>query len=243
MRSISRNKLGDPAKAYRFNLSLQRRRVGSRRLVGPNGDMLRSVGVQDWLSATESKVVILAGNFSARPDMRDFSVVMIRQLQSRRAPIPWALPGSRAEFGAGTDARNDDISTVDILQHLTFQALRLDEDPRTESGMSLQCARFHRALTERDWMRLLGPAMAGIRSEVYLVVDLSTLSRRLEAPEGFSWSDAFRSLFAELESRSLATRIKVLLLCDRPRELRRHQLDILIPVRREITAVRKRLRR
>ncbi|KEZ40094.1 hypothetical protein SAPIO_CDS9108 [Scedosporium apiospermum] len=181
----------------------------------------------DWSTAQESKVAILKGNFNARFAMRDFSVNIIQQLLSKNVPVLWALSGP----DSGSEASSD-ISPVDLFQHLILQALRLDRDSQTESGMSLQCARFHGASTEHDWLQLLGSSLVGIR-EVYLVVDLSTLRGNVESTDGFSWPAAFNSLFVEIAKRSQGVRIKVLLLAGMTSEGAQASVqapsDILIP--------------
>jgi hypothetical protein len=170
--------------------------------------------------------------------MRDFSVNVIQQLLSKNVPVLWALSGPDSGFEASSD-----ISPVDLFQHLILQALRLDRDSQTESGMSLQCARFHRASTEHDWLQLLGSSLVGIR-EVYLVVDLSTLRGNVEPTDGFSWPAAFNSLFAEIAKRSQGVRVKVLLLAGMTNEgaqaSAQGSSDILIPVRVTQTPVRRR---
>jgi hypothetical protein len=204
MSHISDNRLGDPLEAFRFNQSLQKHSQYTKASSLTN-DFWNSPKLQAWSSMSISKVAVIKGGFSARFTMRCVSINMIQQLQSNNVPVLWALRGPRG------NTEVEDISAIDLLKHLTHQALRLNTSP-TEKGMSLQCGQFHRAIKEQDRLQLLGSALSHSRSQVYLVIDLTTLNYSPKQTEDFSWVSGFHSLLASVAKHSPNLKVKVLLL-------------------------------
>lgn len=239
MSHMSAGKLGDPLRAYQFNVALQRRQNRSKSFETTN-KFWQSPKLNDWSSMPESKMTVIKGSFRARFAMRNFSLSIIQQLQSKNIPVLWALPGPKDESEAAK------VSAVDLFKHLIFQALKLEQDALTESGMALQCSQFHRATTEHQWIQLLGSALLRARSQVYVVIDLSILDRNLEPADGFSWFAAFQQLFTELSKRSPNLQVKILILSDTDSNWTRKSdyppRDILIPVRVTQIPVRNRKR-
>ncbi|KAF5700154.1 hypothetical protein FMUND_14459 [Fusarium mundagurra] len=154
MSHISKGKLGDPLEAFRFNVSLQMRQDRSR-LYGTTNEFWQSPKLKDWSSAPESKVAIIKGGLHARHASRKFCLNIIQQLQSKNIPVVWALRGPQ------NNAEEGKASTTDLFKHLILQAFKLPQDCITESTMSLQCAQFHRANLEQDWLQLLGRPFEG----------------------------------------------------------------------------------
>ncbi|KAH7129451.1 hypothetical protein B0J13DRAFT_482768 [Dactylonectria estremocensis] len=240
MSHIAVSKLGDPLEAYRYNQSLQLRGQHSQAFESTN-KFWQSPKLHAWSSGPESNLAVIRGGFSARFAMRRFSVNMIQQLQSKNVPVLWALRGP------GTDSNDGEISIIDIFKHLILQAFRLEQDSMTENKMSLQSARFHRATTEQDWLQLLGSALLRAHSQVYVVIDLSTLNCGLLPPAGFSWLTACQHLFAEMSKQSPNLQVKVLIVGDRVnyglQESEQVPSDMMIPVRVTQTLGRRRRRR
>ena len=240
MSHVSTGKLGDPLGAYRFNQSIQRRRSRSGALEATN-KFWQSPKLANWSFIQESKVVVMSGNFRARFAMRNFSLEIIQQLQSQHVPVLWVLPGPK---GDGSEATG--VSAIDLIKSLIHQVLQLEKDVMTESGMALQCAQFHRATTEQEWLQLLGSALLRARSQVYMVLDLSMLDRNLQHPDGFSWLAAFQQLFTEVAKRSSNLQVKVLLLCDGPGQWMQNgqnaSPDVVVPVKVTQTPVRRKKR-
>lgn len=237
MSYVSGGKLGDHLKSYRFNHALQIRHKQSRTFETTNRFWI-STKLHNWSSMTGSKVAVVKGGFRARFVLRSFSVDIIQQLQSKDVPVLWALRGPE------NDSEGGKISPVDVFKHLIHQALCIGQESATESGMSLQCARFQRAATEHEWLQLLGAALTQRGPQVYVVIDLSTLDNDLLPANGFSWLTAFQQLFDEMAKRSQNMQIKVLLLGDRVSSGTQEQQpipsDIVIPVRVSQTPVRRR---
>ncbi|KAJ3540138.1 hypothetical protein NM208_g5191 [Fusarium decemcellulare] len=238
MSYMAESKLGDPLEAFRFNQSLQKQQQHNRAFSSTN-KFWQSSKLQTWSSVPESKVAVVKGGFSARYAIRAFSMKMIQQLQSKNVPVLWALRGPRGQIDAA------DISPIDLFKHLIQQALRMDGS-MTEKGMSFQCGRFQRATTEQEWLQLLGAALLQAHSQVYMVIDLSTLNCNLLPTEGFSWLAAFQSMLVEIAKQAPNLQVKVLLLgsivnCGL-RESEQGPSDLVIPVRVTQPPVRRRRR-
>ena len=239
MDHVSAGKLGDPLRAFRFNQSLQNKRGPLGAFETTNRFWL-SPKLNEWSSDSQSKMAVVRGTPLARSAIRQFSLNMISQLQSNNVTVFWALPAPPNESRTGR------VSVIDVLKHLIFQALQMQKGATTEGEMALQCSQFRQATTEYEWVQLLAAALSQMRSQVYLVIDLSTLDRSLQTPDGFSWLAAFHRLFSELASRVPSLRLKVLLLSDggdtlmREPEHARALLEALIPVRVTQPPVRRR---
>lgn len=237
MSHISDGKLGDPLEAYRYNVSVQIRyeRV---RVYETTNEFWQSPKLQVWSTAPESRVAIVKGGLHARHASRRFCVNIIQQLQSKNIPVVWALRGPQ------NDADQGRASSTDLFKHLILQAFKLSQDSTTESTMSLQCAQFHRANVEHDWLQLLGSALLQARSQVYLIVDLAVIDHNLLPSEGFSWFTAFQQLFAEMAKRSPRLQVKVLLIGNSvsfgASEADTVPSDIVVPIRVTQTPVRRR---
>ncbi|KAG5659611.1 hypothetical protein KAF25_002170, partial [Fusarium avenaceum] len=237
MSHMSEGKLGDPLEAFRFNVSLQMRQDHAR-LHETTNEFWQSPKLHVWSSAPESKLAIIKGGFRARHASRKFCVKIIQQLQSKNIPVVWALRGPQNNTEGGK------ASTTDLFKHLILQAFKLSESCSTESTMSLQCAQFHRAKAEQDWLQLLGSALLRARGQIYLVIDLATIDHSLVPTEGFSWFTDFQNLLGEILKRAPKLQVKVLLLGSGVNfeGFRADPIpsDIVIPIRVTQTPLRRR---
>ncbi|CVK91940.1 uncharacterized protein FPRN_09692 [Fusarium proliferatum] len=239
MSHISKGKLGDPLEAFRFHVSLQMRQDRAR-LHGTTNEFWQSPKLKVWSSAPESKVAIIRGGLHARHALRKFCINIIQQLQSKNIPVVWALRGPQNNVEEGK------ASTTDLFKHLILQAFKLPQDCITESTMSLQCAQFHRANLEQDWLQLLGSVLLRARSQIYLVIDLATIDHSLSPTKGFSWFTAFQNLFREMIKRAPKLQVKVLLLGNSlsfgASETNLIPSDVVIPIKVTQMPVRRRRR-
>ncbi|CAG7561234.1 unnamed protein product [Fusarium equiseti] len=237
MSHISEGKLGDPLEAFRYNVSVQIRHDRVR-VYETTNDFWQSPKLQTWSTASESSIAIVKGSLRARHASRKFTINIIQQLQSKNIPVVWALRGAQNN---PQDAR---ASTTDLFKHLILQSFKLSHDGKTESTMSLQCAQFHRANTENDWLQLLGSALLRAQTQIYLVIDLAVTDHNLLPAGGFSWFTAFQTLFAEMVKRSPQLRVKVLLVGNsvsfRPSEANTVPSDVVVPIKVTQTPVRRR---
>ncbi|KAJ4016341.1 hypothetical protein NW752_003463 [Fusarium irregulare] len=237
MSHIADGKLGDPLEAFRYNVSVQIRHDRVRVYETTNA-FWQSPKLQAWSTEPESRIAIVKGGLRARHASRKFSVNIIQQLQSRNVPVVWALRGPQ------NDSQEARASSTDMFKSLILQAFKLSQDCATESTMSLQCAQFHRANTENDWLQLLGSALLRARTQIYLVIDLAVIDHNLLPAEGFSWFTAFQTLFAEMVKRAPRLQVKVLLIGNSvsfgPSEAETVPSDVVVPIRVTQMPVRRR---
>lgn len=244
MTFVSTGGLGDHVKALQYHQSMQRRRARNK-MFETTERFWESPKLADWSRGATSGMAIIKGNSRARFSMRDFAVELIKERQLQNCPVLWALPRPSMDGSApsGSEAlENSSISPIDILKHLVWQAMRLHKDLASESTMSLQCARFHGAVTEQEWMDLLGSTLVGAYSQLYMLVDDSTLDPNLQPACGFPWQSAFERLFTEVGKRVPNLRIKVMFLNYGTHQWTGEQSasNVIVPVRVHQTPVRKR---
>ena len=237
MSHIADGKLGDPLEAFRYNVSVQIRHDRVR-VYETTNEFWQSPKLQSWSTAPESRIAIVKGGLRARHASRKFTVNIIQQLQSKNLPVVWALRGPQ------NDSQDVRASGTDLFKSLILQAFKLSQDCTTESTMSLQCAQFHRANTENDWLQLLGSALLRARTQIYLVIDLAVIDHNLLPAEGFSWFTAFQTLFTEMVKRAPRLQVKVLLIGNSvsfgPSEAETVPSDVVVPIRVTQMPVRRR---
>ncbi|RGP77598.1 hypothetical protein FLONG3_4289 [Fusarium longipes] len=237
MSHISNGKLGDHLEAFRYNVSVQIRHDRAR-VCETTNEFWQSPKLHTWSSTPESRVAIIKGGPRARHASRKFCISIIQQLQSRNVPVIWALRGPQI------DSQDGRGSSADLFKHLILQAFKLSQQYTSESGVSLQCAQFHRANVEHDWLQLLGSALLRVQTQVYLVINLAVIDHSLMPTEGFSWFIAFQNLLAEMVKRSSKLQVKVLLLGNSlnfgTSEDSVIPSDVVVPIRVTQTPVRRR---
>jgi hypothetical protein len=102
--------------------------------------------------------------------------------------------------------------TVDLLKCLVSQAVRLNVKLHTESSMSQSCMKFQTAMTEDEWVNVLGSVLAGL-PHLYIVVDVETLGPAFaDINADFSWPSSFLNLFRGLTDRGIQTQVQVMLI-------------------------------
>jgi hypothetical protein len=205
--ALSDSNLGDPLQALRFNQWLQRNRgKGAAPLMMTINKFWHSPKLQSWTSASESSVAAVTGDLRAQAAMRNFALTVIEDLQSNNVCTLWALQPP------GVSAKASGISVVDLLKHLVAQALRFQQERATERDMAHNYAHMRSLATEKEWFQLLGSTLAQTGCQVYIVIDLFILDRRLLPSAGVSWFDEFGQLFAQLRGTVPNFQAKVLLL-------------------------------
>ena len=202
-----RSNLGDPLQALRYNQWLQRTRgKGAAPLMATVNTFWRSPKLKSWTSASESSVAAVTGDLRAQDAMRKFALNVIEDLQSHNVCTLWALQPP------GVNAKASGVSVVDVLKHLVTQALRLQQERVSERDMAHNYARMRSLATEKEWFQLLGSILAQVKCQVYIVIDLFTLDRRLVPRGGVSWFAEFGEVFTQLRGTVPNLQVKVLLL-------------------------------
>ena len=202
-----RSNLGDPLQALRYNQWLQRHRgKGAAPLMATVNRFWQSPKLQSWTSDAGSSVAAVTGDLRAQAAMRKFALNVIEDLQSNNVCTLWALQPP------GVSAKASGVSVVDLLKHLVAQALRFQQERVTERGMAHNYARMRSLDTEKEWFQIMGSILAQVKCQVYVVIDLFTLDRRLLPRGGVSWFAEFGEVFTQLRGTVPNLQVKVLLL-------------------------------
>jgi hypothetical protein len=158
--------------------------------------------LEHWQRKTVSSLVIVKGSYKLRFQVKDFCVNIIECLRTAKVPIMWALPTTNEK----DDSPN--YSTLDLLKHLAWQALKINTVLQTEGSMAVSCARFQTATDEDHWFDILASVMTGL-DRIYVVIDVEILSGI--SAGGRSLPEAFLHLFSMLADRGGKTEVKVIL--------------------------------
>ena len=191
---VSGNSMRDPSHSWRYaSLMSLRRQALARAPLQPEPFWL-SPQLKRWNSNPCSSMVFVHGSFSSRFKVKDFSVALIRKLKQMRTPVLWAFP---------QDGSNARVRSINILQSLILQAIRLSEaSDRTRTNIQA-VHRLTDANTEGDWMDILFEILSGLPI-VYIVFDASI---PISSSQDFSWPFLISSFCQKL---SKTTVVKVL---------------------------------
>ena len=171
----------------------------------------RSIGIwkspklRSWTSSAASALVVVKGTYSSRSVAKHLGFSVVENMRSSRIPVIWVLPQDCQEYST-------DLTTIDLLKNLVYQAIRLNSAFRRESACALSCARIQSATTESEWFNILGSALAEVPL-VYIVINIGSLGRKIiPVSDDFSLPLAFTNLFKQLASRDSHTVVKLILI-------------------------------
>lgn len=161
-----------------------------------------------WSSSAVSQVAAIKGSFSNRLAMRYFCVAIVEQLQQSGITILWALKNTANHDSPSNETR---ISSVDILKHLTLQALKAGRAFTHEKPLSLTCSRFHTATTGEEWFQIFESVVTQLSGPVFIIIDLQVLHTASLEAENFNWANALLSFLESTSQRGIRTIFKLLL--------------------------------
>ncbi|KAM0510854.1 hypothetical protein ACHAPE_010480 [Trichoderma viride] len=199
---LSNVPLDDPLKSFQHHLFFRKRRAQGTNLSAVTNPFWLSSRFQSLFSTEDSALALMKGNFATRQVLQDFCVDIIEHLRSSKVPTLWAL-----KKVATPNNEQSQLSIVDLLKYLVFQALQLNESLKTEKTMAWRCAQFQRATTAAELFQLLLAALNGLGQQVYLVIDLETIEESLQSLDGFNIVSAFLQSF----HTSPNTRLKIII--------------------------------
>ncbi|KAI3326320.1 hypothetical protein HD806DRAFT_532967 [Xylariaceae sp. AK1471] len=205
---LSSSLLGDPMTSYQYHVSMSKRSQKSpdiliKRLLCSSNQIAK------WSTSDKAELMFIKGSFKSRHALRNFCTGIIEQLRESQIPCMWAFKSpflKEHETGSGPP-----ISSVDILKHITMQALTFPHGAETEKTASLTCSRFRTATSGEDWITLLGSALERLRGPIYIIIDLEVLNHSISSVEDFKWAAAFLAIFQQLSIRGAQMPVKVLL--------------------------------
>lgn len=123
---------------------------------------------------------------------------MIDLITKADVPVVWAL---HPTFDSSVQ-----LTSVDVLKHITLQVLRLNHTMLTEQAITLSAARFQSTVTESGWFSLLGSALEGL-PQLYIIIDLEVLDKF--DMTGGTWLEEFSRLFNDMSARHIRTILKI----------------------------------
>ena len=162
---------------------------------------------EHWKNSPNSSVIIIQANYSTRFEVKNFAVRTVSLIRSMKLPVIWAL-----KVFALDD--NSQGCPMDLLKHLTSQALQLNAAHHTEGSLALSCVQFQTANTVGEWVQLLMAALAGLPC-VYFIIELDLLKTEVSREgdndqESSSLPDALLKGLRMLNDRQCQTRIKMI---------------------------------
>lgn len=195
----------DQEQIYTVCQSIKSRRARSSQQITTN-NFWNSPRLRKWSHDAGSDMTLVKGSFQSRLVVRDFAIGVIEQLQTAQVPVLWVLKSPRA-----TEEEGVRMTPVELLEHLSAQAISQNPTLRSEKGMALSCKQVMSAKTEREWFQVLEAALDGLGPHVYLVIDLDAVGRQPRSSLDFNLYGYFMAYFESRLSRGLQGRVKVLL--------------------------------
>lgn len=196
---------GNQEQIYAVCQSMKNRRARSSQQITTN-HFWNSPRLRKWSHDAGSDMTLVKGSYQSRLIVRDFAIGVIEQLQTAQVPILWVLKNPRA-----TEEEGVRMAPVELLKHLSVQAISQNPTLRSEKGMALSCRQVKSAKTEREWFQVLEAALDGLGPHVYLVIDLDAVGRQPWSSLDFNLYHYFMAYFESRLSRGLQGRVKVLL--------------------------------
>ena len=160
--------------------------------------------LKEWTNSQASSVSAAGTRFYSRIDLCVFYADLIEVLWRSKVPVIWALKVDEGPY---------DLSIIDLLRYIMMQALRLNS-AKTENLMAQSYWMYQCAVTEDDWLDLLGFALSSLPfDQVCLVMDLQIINSICSPPpkEDFRWSTALTNLLKKLSDRGVNKKILILL--------------------------------
>lgn len=151
-------------------------------------------------------MVILRGPVNTRTAMQDFGVDGIQALTRSKIPTIWALKNVKKSESASI------LSTADLLKCLTHQLLKISKAGGTERQMALRSSQFHTLQTDQEWFGLFEQAVMNVGGQVYLMIDLATVSCSLGTANGFNSIQELSHMLNERPGHPTMARVKIILL-------------------------------
>ncbi|OCL01442.1 hypothetical protein AOQ84DRAFT_402968 [Glonium stellatum] len=168
LEAMKDTQLPSAIESLRFCQAVRRRRVG--RYEFDQSTLLPKL--QEWSVASSSSMITIGGSAPTRFQTKDLATEMVELIENADKPVIWALKGRQA-------SKPEEIQ-IDLLKHLTSQAVQLNNNNMIgHVSASFNAPRVQSARTEADWLQILKESLNGL-SEIYVVVDMETLGLPFE---------------------------------------------------------------
>jgi hypothetical protein len=155
--------------------------------------------------------MLVKGTFQERGALRDAAVRVTEELKNLNITTIWAV---RAQI---SDGATNTLNPLDVLKSLVAQALTTGGSAHSQKSTALSCTQLRTAATAKEWLEILGAALAEVCREIYIVLELDMLISSLSAPSSTDEIIAlFNNLLEELTNRGKKSIVKVLIVTSRP---------------------------
>jgi hypothetical protein len=200
----------DPQESYTQAVLIRNLRRQNQRINMPS-TFWQSPTPKKFADSSTSSLMLVKGTFQERAALRDTAVKVTEELKRKNIPTLWAVDAQMPDPAAR-------VSTpVDILKSLVAQALTLDDSSHSQKSTALSCTQLRTAATERQWFDILGAALANLRRETYVVLELDTLlSPSSENSSNREVIALFSDMLKELTNRRAKSIVKVLIITSGP---------------------------
>lgn len=195
-------------KTYQNLLLMAKRRKRSEEQ--PIGALRTSKVLMAWSNSMASEMAAIKGSFRSRLAIRYFCIEVVEQLRQANVTTLWAFR-DLTDTSADTIPSKTQVSSVDILKHLTLQALQAGKSFADEKSLSLTSSQCHTATTPQEWFQIFEAVVSQLKGSIFVIVDLQALHNSSLAAEGFVWSNAILEFFSSLSKRGAGALVKVLL--------------------------------
>ena len=116
-----------------------------------------------WNTTAHSSAIALAATFREQVELRDFCADVIEQLVGAQVAVLWVI-----------GRRDAEVSQIERLKSLVFQALCLDKGPGARMEYAIQLQRFLSAKSDSDLADMLGDLIQHFQL-VYIVCDTTAV--------------------------------------------------------------------
>ncbi|KAH3914234.1 hypothetical protein HBH56_100600 [Parastagonospora nodorum] len=199
----------DPVESYNHAVVIRNLRRQNQRMNIPR-TFWQSPTLKKFADSRISSMMFVKGTFQERAMLRDTAVRVTEELKRKNIPTLWAVKSRMPDSASKTP------TPVDFLKSLVAQALTLDTSSHSQKSTSLSCTQLRTAATERQWIDILGAALANLYRETYVVLELDVLlSHSSENSSNSEVITLFADMLKELTIRGEKSIIKVLIVTSR----------------------------
>ena len=193
----------DPLESYNQAVIVRNLRRRNQR-VNVSSAFWQSPTLKKFAECPKSSHMLVKGTFEERGALRDAAVRVTEELRNLNITTIWAV---RAQI---SDRATNTPSPLDVLKSLVAQALTTSGSAHSQKSAALSCTQLRTAATAKEWLEILGAALAEVCREIYIVLELDMLISSLSAPSSTDEIIAlFNNLLEELTNRGKKSIVKL----------------------------------
>jgi hypothetical protein len=200
----------DPLESYSQAVMVRNLRRQNQRFNVSNA-FWQSPTLKKFAESPEPSLMLVKGTFQERGALRDAAVRVTEELKSMNMTTIWAV---NAQI---SDRATKSVNSLDVLKSLVAQALTSGDLAHSLKSTALSCTQLRTAATTKQWLEILGAALAGSCRETYIILELDILLSSLSTTSPTDEVIAlFCNLLRELAGHGKKSLIKVFIITSRP---------------------------